>query len=202
MSREIAEQRHAGFDTGPQFVFNIGGNRGFRVHQFGGAGPRRRPREAARGGQPRREASGWDTLLALLPILFLFLFPLLTSLLSGLGGLGGDHQGAPAVPKMAFDHPAPPLTLRRTTEKLGVSYFVNPAAVDGWTDGQLGRLDRDAELTLGRELRRACAAEQHTKQRLLDDAQGWFFPDQDKLRVAKEYQMINCQRLDKLGISR
>lgn len=191
----------AGFDGGPQFVFNIGGNRGFRVHQFGGGAPQRRPR-GANGGPPqqRRETSGWDTLVGLLPILFLFLFPLLTSILSGLGGGGADS--GPAAPAMVFDEARPPMTLHRTTEKLGVNYYVDPEAIKEWTDGQLRRLDRDAELGFSRALRRACAAEQHTKQRLLDDAQGWFFPDQDKLRVAKEYQMINCQRLDKLGISR
>ena len=70
----------AGFDTGPQFVFNLGGQRGFRVHQMGGAGPRRRPRDAAAAaaaanGQ-RREASGWDTLVSLLPILLRVLPPI------------------------------------------------------------------------------------------------------------------------------
>lgn len=194
---------HAGFDGGPQFVFNIGGNRGFRVHQFGGGAPQRRPR-GANGGpqqqQQRRETSGWDTLVGLLPILFLFLFPLLTSILSGLSGSGGES--GPAAPAMAFDEARPPMTLHRTTEKLGVDYYVDPEAIKEWTDGQLRRLDRDAELGFSRALRRACVAEQHTKQTLLDNAQGWFLPDPDKLRVAKEYQMVNCQRLDKLGISR
>lgn len=178
------------------------------MHQFGGGAPRRRPRDATGGGgaaQRRRETSGWETLLGLLPILFLFLFPLLTSILSSLSGLGGGGAGdaaGPAAPAMVFDEARPPLTLHRTTEKLGVDYYVDPDAIREWTDGQLRRLDRDAELGFSRALRRACAAEQHTKQRLLDDAQGWFLPDQDKLRVAKEYQMINCQRLDKLGIAR
>ena len=83
-----------------------------------------------------------------------------------------------------------------------MSRVLNPAEVEGWADGDLRRLDREAEVGFARALRRACSAEVRTKQTLLDDAQGWFFPDQDKLRVAKEYQMINCQRLDRLGISR
>ena len=142
--------------------------------------------------------------MGLLPILFLFLFPLITSFFSGtMSGDGSGYGfGAPATPRMSFDTAEPPLTLQRSTPKLGVHYFIDPAAVEGWADGDLRRLDREAEAGFARAVRRACAAEIRTKQTLLDDAQGWFFPDQDKLLVAKEYQMINCQRLDKLGIAR
>ena len=172
-----------GFEGGPQFVFNVGGQRGFRVHQFGRGAPRRRPHNANGNRQGQRDAGGWDTLVGLLPILFLFLFPLITSIFSG--SASGDGYGGAPAPRMSFDTAEPPLTLHRTTPKFGVDYFVNPA-----------------EVGFARALRRACSAEVRTKQTLLDDAQGWFFPDQDKLRVAKEYQMINCQRLDRLGISR
>ena len=189
-----------GFEGGPQFVFNVGGQRGFRVHQFGGGAPRRRPHNANGNRQGQRDAGGWDTLVGLLPILFLFLFPLITSIFSG--SASGDGYGGAPAPRMSFDTAEPPLTLHRTTPKFGVDYFVNPAEVEGWADGDLRRLDREAEVGFARALRRACSAEVRTKQTLLDAAQGWFFPDQDKLRVAKEYQMINCQRLDGLGISR
>ncbi|RYO81795.1 hypothetical protein DL766_004656 [Monosporascus sp. MC13-8B] len=187
-----------GFDTGPQFVFNIGGNRGFRVHQFGGGVPRARPRAAGGNGQ-QREASGWDTLVSLLPILFLFLFPLLSSIFAG-SGVGGGAQSP--LPAMSFDEARPPHTLHRTTPKMHVDYYVDPADVAGWSDGQLRRLDRDAEIGFARALRRACDVETATQQRLIDDAQGWFFPDEDKLRVAKEFQKVNCQRMDRLGLSR
>ena len=42
------------FDGGPQFVLNLSGGPGFRVHQFGGTQPRRRPRESSGpSDQPR-----------------------------------------------------------------------------------------------------------------------------------------------------
>ncbi|KAI1106432.1 DUF1977-domain-containing protein [Jackrogersella minutella] len=181
-----------GFDTGPQFVFNLGGNRGFRVHQMGGAGPRRRPRETE--GQQRPQ-TGWDTLISLLPILFLFVFPLLSSIFSS-----GEQQ--PAVPSMVFDAASPPLTYHRTTPKLGVDYFVDPAEVVDWSDFKFRQLDKEAEVGFVRALRRRCDTEMRTKRDLIDKAQGWFFPDPDKMKIADQFEMTSCKRMDALGVSR
>ncbi|KAI2465800.1 DUF1977-domain-containing protein [Annulohypoxylon bovei var. microspora] len=182
-----------GFDTGPQFVFNIGGNRGFRVHQMGGGNPRRRPREAE-GEQ--RPATGWDTLIGLLPILFLFIFPLLSSVFSG----GGEPQ-APS-PSMVFDLPSPPLTHHRTTPRLDVDYYVDPDAIVGWNDYKLRQLDREAETGFVRALSRRCDAEMRTKRDLIDKAQGWFFEDPEKMKIADQFEMTSCKRMDALNISR
>ncbi|KAI1337264.1 hypothetical protein F5Y15DRAFT_157898 [Xylariaceae sp. FL0016] len=181
------------FDTGPQFVFNLGGQRGFRVHQFGGAQPRRRPRPAD-GQQPERQ-SGWDTLVGLLPIIFLFLFPLLTSIFSS-----GETSTRPVA--MSFDIADPPLTLHRTTPKLHVNYFVDPREVDGWTEHAMRGLDKEADVTFLRTFRRRCEAEMRTKQDLVDKAQGWFFPDPDKMKVAQDFETSSCTRLKKMGINR
>ncbi|KAI0102454.1 DUF1977-domain-containing protein [Nemania sp. FL0031] len=184
-----------GFDGGPQFVFNVGGQRGFRVHQFGGAGPRRRPRADGQPGQ-QQPASGWDTLVSLLPILILFVFPLLTNLFSGFG------ESQPSVPNMAFDNPQPPQTYHRTTPRLNVNYFVDPNDIAGWQDHKLRQLDKEAELGFIRVLRRRCDTEMRTKQDLVDRAQGWFFPDPDKMKVARDFEMTSCKRLDSIGVSR
>ncbi|KAI1506738.1 hypothetical protein F5X99DRAFT_415377 [Biscogniauxia marginata] len=184
-----------GFDMGPQFVFNIGGNRGFRVHQFGGPGPRRRPRADAQ----QRPQTSWDNLVGFLPILFLFVFPLLTSLFSGLGGSG---ETQPSVPTMAFDAARPPQTLHRTTPKLNVNYYVDPREVVDWNDYRFRQLDREAEASFVRTLRRRCDTERRTKQDLVDKAQGWFFEDPDKMKIARDFEMGSCKRLDSLGVSR
>ncbi|KAI1753179.1 DUF1977-domain-containing protein [Xylaria castorea] len=184
-----------GFDTGPQFVFNVGGNRGFRVHQFGGGAPRRRPRADGQPGQQQPQ-SGWDTLVSFLPILVLFVFPLLTSLFSGFG------ESQPAVPNMVFDSPLAPQTYHRTTPKLRVDYFVDPNDIAGWQDHRLRQLDKEAEVGFVRVLRRRCDTEMRTKQDLVDKAQGWFFPDPDKMQIARDFEMASCRRLDSIGISR
>ncbi|KAI1635466.1 hypothetical protein F4809DRAFT_451061 [Biscogniauxia mediterranea] len=192
-----------GFDTGPQFVFNIGGQRGFRVHQFGGPGLRRRPRGADQAQQQqqqqqRQQESTWETLVGFLPILFLFVFPLLTSLFSGL--TGGDAQ--PSVPTMSFDAARPPQTLHRVTPKLHVDYYVDPREVVDWNDYRLKQLDREAEASFVRLLRRRCDTERRTKQELIDKAQGWFSEDPDKMKIARDFEMTSCKRLDSLGVSR
>ncbi|KAK8129823.1 J domain-containing protein [Apiospora kogelbergensis] len=183
-----------GFDTGPQFVFNLGGNRGFRVHQMGGAGPRRRPREAAAAG-PQRETTGWDTLVSLLPIIFLFLFPLLTSVFSS-----GETQSP--TPKMMFEMGAPPNTLHRRTPKHNIDYYINPQDVPGWTDYMFKQLDTQAEIKFTNELRFRCESEMRTREDLFSQAQGWFYQDPDKMRVARAFEMHSCKRLQKMGLRR
>ncbi|KAL1839822.1 hypothetical protein VTJ49DRAFT_1101 [Mycothermus thermophilus] len=110
----------AGFDGGPQFVFNFGGP-GIRVHQFGGPRPRMRPRNP---GQ-EEPANFWSNFVGLLPILLLFGWPILSSIFSGL-----FTSSPPPTPSMAFDEPNPPLyTMERTMPNFGVKYYVNPADV-------------------------------------------------------------------------
>lgn len=183
-----------GFDGGPQFVFNVGGNRGFRVHQFGGANPRRRPRADGQPGQQQQPATTWDTIIGLLPVLILFIFPLLTSIFSGFG------ESQPSLPNMVFDHPQSPQTYQRTTPKLRVDYYVDPNDIAGWQDHKLRQLDKEAELGFVRVLRRRCDTEIRTKQDLEDKAQGWFFPDPDKMKIARDFEMPSCKRLNSIGI--
>ncbi|KAI2610738.1 DUF1977-domain-containing protein [Hypoxylon fragiforme] len=182
-----------GFDTGPQFVFNLGGNRGFRVHQMGGGNPRRRPQNPE--GEPREPQTGWDTFISLLPMILLFVFPVLTSLFAG-----GDS--GPATPTMAFDHAAPPLTLHRTIPGLGVDYYVNPAEVLDWKDYQFRALDKEASVSFRRVLRRRCETEMRTKRELLEKAEGWFFVDPEKMKIAEQFEMTSCIRMETLGFAR
>lgn len=185
-----------GFDTGPQFVFNLGGNRNFRVHNMNGGVPRRRPRAAGPDGR-EAEPNAWDTVVSLLPILFLFLFPLLTSLLSGDGG------PSPAVPNMSYDAPGSAAqTLHRTTPKYKVDYYVDPSDVADWTETQFRRLDADAEGGFVRGLQRSCDTELRTRQKLVDEAQGWIFEDPEKMKMARQFKMMACDRMQKMRIPR
>ncbi|KAJ0137062.1 putative J domain-containing protein C17A3.05c [Colletotrichum tanaceti] len=177
-----------GFDTGPQFVFNFGGGPGFRVHQFGGARPRRRPREAT-----EQQGGGLSTLMGLLPILLLFVFPLISSLFSG---------GGPATPSIVYDNPKGANTLGRTTPKLNVKYFVNPKEIESLTKGKLSQLDQTAENNLVRTLRFQCENELLARQRLYDSASGWFFQDPEKMRKADAYEMPSCKRLESFNVGR
>ncbi len=130
--------------------------------------------------------------MGLLPILLLFVFPLLSSIFSG-------SSSQPAMPRMVFDSPDPPFTYARKT-KSNVKYFLDPKDWAPFKDNayKQSQLDNFAEVTLVRHLRHECEREMLHKQRLREDAQGWFFQDPDKMNFAEKYRMKSCERLEKL----
>ncbi|KAM0277582.1 hypothetical protein ACHAQH_005701 [Verticillium albo-atrum] len=180
-----------GFDTGPQFAFNFGGGPGFRVHQFGGGRPRRRPRE----GQQGQAEGGLSPLLGMLPLLLFFVFPILSGLFSG-------DSARSSTPQMHFDTPSPPYTMQRETWNSKVPYFVNPVDVESFSKNKLSQLDRSAEATLVRTLQFQCENEMNHKRRMYDAAQGWFFQDPLKVQEATAYPTPSCDRARKLGLIR
>ena len=170
-------------------MFNMGGGPGFRVHQFGGGAPRRRPRTATTAEQ-EAQIDGRSFLRQLLPLIILFILPLLSSLFSG--------SSTPSGPSYRFDTPVSPHTLGRTTPKLNLNYFVNPLDVDNFSARNFRELDSRVEVDYVRTLRNECDAEANERDRRLQDAQGWIFPDVEKMKAARAMEMPNCKRLEKL----
>ncbi|KAI9828556.1 MAG: hypothetical protein M1819_006548 [Sarea resinae] len=183
------------FDTGPQFVFNLGGGPGIRVHQFGGGRPRRRPRETAHTNESgERPASLSSALSNLLPLLILFVLPLLSSLFSSSSG------STPAGPHLRFDAASPPYVSQRTTPRLHINYFLDPSEIEDYSNRKLARLDQQVEVDYVNGLRAQCSSEVDARQRLMQDAQGWFYRDEDMMDRAREMELAGCRRLDELGI--
>ncbi|KKA30559.1 hypothetical protein TD95_004515 [Thielaviopsis punctulata] len=192
-----------GFDAGPQFMFNFGGGPGggFRVHQFGGRRPRRRPNPTdPAAGQRAPQSSPLQTLLGLLPIIFFFIIPLLSNLFSGVSW--GDGGSGASTPHMVFDTPVPPLTHQRSTPRFGVSYYVDPNTLTGYNAAKLKELDRAAETLFVRATRNECSNEMGRREQLMYDAQGWFFDDKEKMAAARRYKTPSCDRLAALGLGR
>lgn len=187
-----AKSNDAAFDTGPEFVFNFGGGPGIRVHQFGGARPRRRPRDAQ---AQQQDANPMQNLIGLLPILLFFILPMITSLFSF-----GDST--PATPQMAFDNPIGSYTHVRTTPNYNVKYYVNPSDIAKYTPSRLNQLDHTAEVKFVRHLRAECDNEIMYKRRLRENAQGWFYQDVQKMATANAYKMASCERLNNMGAGR
>lgn len=181
------------FDAAPQFVFNMGGGPGIRVHQFGGARPRRRPRDP--NAPPDPPASLYTTLMGLLPLLFILVLPILSSLFSGTGS-------AATGPSMRFDSAVPPHTLHRHTSGLKVDYYLNPAEVQSYSASQFSQLDKRAEINFVQRLSEECHREELERQQLRNDAQGWFFQDPEKIHRANNMEMKSCRRLDSMGMRR
>ncbi|KAK8202685.1 Dna-J like membrane chaperone protein [Phyllosticta capitalensis] len=178
------------FDTGPGFVFNLNGGPGIRVHQFGGARPRRRPANAAAEPAPSLGAA----LQSLLPLLLLFIVPLLSSLFSGSGSSPG--------PTIRLDAAIPPHTHQRISERLHINYFVDPREVEELSKSKLRDLDREAEGRYMRKLNLECDAEYARKNDLFLAAKGWFFTDEERLRQARDLPMPSCERLASFGYAR
>jgi DnaJ family protein B protein 12 len=174
---------------GSQFVFNLGGGPGIRVHQFGGGRPRRRPREA--NGEDEGPQSFTSLLTSLMPLLILFVLPLLSSIFSG-------GETAPSLPDFRFQS-TPPYTSARTTTRYKVKYFVNKRDLEDLSSRKLTQLDQRAETSYVSTLQYNCQSEMITRNRLMQDAQGWFFSDEERLKEAREMDLTNCVRLRNLG---
>ncbi|KAG9732217.1 hypothetical protein KCU59_g11985, partial [Aureobasidium melanogenum] len=172
----------------PGFVFNLGGGPGVRVHQFGGGAPRRRPQAARDPNQP--PPSLLQSLQSLLPLLLLFIFPLLSGLFSG--------NGTPSGPSVRLE-PSPPYTQHHTSSGFGVSYYVDPREVADISSRKWKELDKRADTTYVHKLSNECEVQQQRRQQMYQQASGFFFTDQVKLQEARRYEMPSCKRLNELG---
>lgn len=164
----------------------MGGGPGFTVHRMGGGTPRRRPREA---GASEANPSGLAALYQLLPMLLLFVLPLLSSLFTG---------GSPSGPEVRYDAAVPPRTMQRVTPNYKIPYFVNPAEVQDWNARKFNSLDKKAEVDYISNLQVHCQYESQRRQQEINDATGFFFTDEDRIRRAMNMPMANCKRLKEL----
>lgn len=76
---------------------------------------------------------------------------------------------------------------------------MNPKEVADYTGRKWSALDRSAEKQYISDLDFECQAEQRQRNRMMDEAQGWFFPDEDKMRKARNLEMRSCNRLQELS---
>ena len=141
--------------------------------------------------------------IQLLPIIILFLFPIITNLFSAAFG----PETTPSQPKMAtaprmvFDEADPEagFTEQRRTPTLHIDYFVKEKDVAELSNKKLFEMDKNAELMFMRMLREGCAEEQEHKRKLADEAQGWFFQDPEKMDLAVRYETPSCARYEHLA---
>lgn len=129
-------------------------------------------------------------LRGLIPLILLFIFPLLSSLFSG--------STTPTGPSYRFDAAVPPHTLQRTTPKLHVNYFVNPRDVEDYSARSFRQLDHRVEVDYVTKLRYECENEVNAQDRLVQEAQGWFFSDVEKIKAARAMELKSCRRLESL----
>ncbi len=162
-----------------------------RVHQFGGGRPRRRPGTAQPPGQDQAPSFG-SAISNLLPLLFLFILPLLSSLFSSTSSSG---------PSFSFT-PQPPHTCAHTSANLDIKYFVPPSVCSEFGSAKKNwrALDKRAEESYVHTLNVRCQNEQYKRGRMEQDAQGWFFVDEGKMEEARRMPMPSCEEIRRRGL--
>lgn len=103
---------------------------------------------------------------------------------------------------MRFDGPVEPHTLHRLTPRLKVDYYIDPVDVDQYTPHKFSQLDKKAEVSYVQQLRAGCDHELDARQRLANEAQGWFIQDSAKMDQARNMELKNCRKLDEMGVGR
>ncbi len=66
----------------------------------------------------------------------------------------------------------------------------------------MNQLDQKAEVNYVSKLRYDCELETQGRERLMQEAQGWFFQDVEKMRAARNLDLRSCRRLDELRVGR
>ncbi|KAK6358856.1 hypothetical protein TWF696_000036 [Orbilia brochopaga] len=176
-----------------------GGGPGIRIHRFGGPTPRRRPNPNAQEGEADGENSIGSTIIRLLPLILIFVFSLLSSMLSGFGGVPGETAPSYNGPPIKFA-PRMPYTEKRLTPTHKIPFYVNPVDIANYPQTKLNRMDRFAETQYIRGLQAECEREYNKKQERIQESQGWFFVDQKKLQDAVNTPLASCHRLKELGV--
>ena len=87
----------------------------------------------------------------------------------------------------------------RTSTRLKIPYWVNPAEVEDYSAKKWRELDKSAEIKYVHQLNVGCEMEQQKQVRMMQDAQGWLFQDEEKMVEARKLDMKNCKRLRELG---
>lgn len=187
--------RHA--SGGPTFSF---GNNGFAFQSFGGGEhpffasntrARQQQQQRQRRQQQQTEEPAYiTTIKQFLPIILFILVPLFSALFS-----------ESSVPDYSFN-PTPAYNTERLTPTYKIPFYVAKDFTEKkkLTGRQLKNFDYKVENIYVQDKRSKCSKEQIRKNELMEDAQGWFSIDYEKLRKADAMPMPNCQALRQLNL--
>lgn len=76
---------------------------------------------------------------------------------------------------------------------------MNPVDVEDFSARKFRQLDQRVEVDYVSTLRYECETEVHMRERKIQEAQGWFFPDFEKMKQARDMELKSCRRLEQLN---
>lgn len=175
-------------------TFSFGGTNGFSFQSFGGGDPSAQRRAQARQ-QTRRPAAQGDpstseSIKQLAPILLMLFFVIISALFSD----------SDSVPNYSFQK-SRSFPIAKKTSNYKIPFFVEKSFLENeLTANQLKKFSNKVENTYVEDKRTRCSRERSMRNQLLDEAQGWFSIDQEKVRRAEKLPMPNCQALRDLNL--
>lgn len=176
---------------GPSFAF---GNNGFTFTSFGGNGHPFFATNAAPGTRQRQrpqQDQAPDNFVGmfkqLLPLVLFLFIPILSALFS-----------ESSKPEYSFT-PSAKFNSERQSSRFKVPYFV-PNDFSTKSDKQKRSFDAKVERAYVEEKREGCSRERVRKNRLVEEAYGWFSTDEKKLKKAQKMPMPNCKALEDLNL--
>lgn len=176
-----------GMGMGGGTTFSFGGP-GIRVHQFGGNPGMRARRPAAATPAPPLDPKKifWQ----LLPLIFLFLLPMLS-------GLWGGEE----TPRFSMSY-KPPFTEGRQTQRYDIPYYADPKVVKGMGKEEMARWDKSVETRIIADWNHGCRLERSEQERRIQDAIGIIYTDHERLRRAKSMPLPSCVKLKEAEVRR
>jgi curved DNA-binding protein CbpA len=188
------------FGGGPSQTFTFGNN-GFTFQSFGGPPfggqpfmrQRRHPASARRPNANTQEEdlSVMENLKRLLPMLLLLFAVIISALFS-------DSN---SFPDFSFTK-TKSYPIKRFTPRHKIPFYVSESfdKQNSLTQKQQRNFDLKVENVYIQDTRSKCSREQLLKSEMIDDAQGWFSTDYDKLSQAQNLPMPNCEILRGFGL--
>ncbi|RIA96830.1 hypothetical protein C1645_754064 [Glomus cerebriforme] len=184
-------------EISPEEIFNMFFNadsNGFHSATFVGPGFRaRRFRRASPNGDgvQEQQSSALFTFLQLLPLILLFLFSLSSNWLTPT-----PEQISPYSLKQTNHH-----THTKYTNSLKVQYFVDPESFSSFEQNprKLQKVEDNVEVTYVKSLTSQCNNEALYRLHRINEASGWVFRDEEKLKEAQQIKMPNCEKLSELS---
>lgn len=195
---ELFNMFFGGGGRGGNAGFTFGNQQGFSFQSFGNdffqqqnqAQRRRQQQQQQRQQQDAPQLLG-GLARQLLPLIFVILIPLLSNLFT-----------SNLPPEYLFDR-SPAYSVARKSPYYEIPYYVTREHMEKHAkrkDKYYRTLGSQVEREFIREKRLECHYEQSERQRLIDEATGWFHNDERKLERARKMPLKSCLTLQKMNL--